>query len=187
MVLSFTDKQLHESSLSRIWQHSQDSNMGMITAYRGEFDIKQNEKRNKELTANIRDEGFGYIPVTGFYIENQGQEDEKKVQEKSFVVISSPDDGGRLRNFLIRMGIKYNQDSVLYKDHASDKAKLIGTTAGRWPGKNVEVEVGKFTAQKIGQFYTKMKGHRTFVFESVIPPENLMSRAYRERLEKDSK
>lgn len=181
MILTLLEKQLHESSLSRIWQHSKDSNMGMITAYRGEFDVKENEKRNRELTGLIRSEGFGFIPVTGFYIENPGQEDEQRVQEKSFVVISSPNDNGRLRNFLIRMGIKYNQDSVLYKDASDEKAKLIGTTSGRWPGKNVEVEVGKFTPQKIGQFYTKMKGHRTFVFESVVLQENIMSRAYREK------
>ena len=186
MLLSFSQKQLHESSLSRIWQHSKDSNIGMLTAYRGEFDVKQNEKRNRELTGIIRSEGFGFIPVTGYYIENQGQEDEQKVEEKSFVVISSPNDGGKLKNFLIRMGNKFNQDSIIYKDSSDENAKLIGTTAGRWPGKDVEVLAGKFKPQTIGQFYTKMKGHRTFAFESAVLPENLMSKAYRTRAEKGS-
>lgn len=183
MIKSFKQQQLHEASLSRIWQHSHESNMGIITAYRGEFDVSQNEKRNKELVSSIRSSGFGFIPVTGFYVENPGQEDEKKVKENSFVVISSPNDSGKLRSFLIKMGIKFNQDSVFYKDASKEKAVLIGTAQGRWPGLNNQVEVGKFVPQKIGAYYTKMRGHRTFVFESVELPETLMTRAYREKIE----
>lgn len=187
MVFTFKQNQLHELNLGRIYQHSVDSNVGMITAYRGEFDLETNEKRNRELQSAIRSNGFGYVPVTGFYVENPGQEDEQKVQEKSFLVISNKNDANKLKYFLMRMGAKYNQDSVLYKDHATDKAILIGTAPGRWPGKNTEVEAGRFVAQKIGQFYTKMRNHKTFVFESVETPENLLSRAYRERSEKQSK
>jgi len=187
MVVSFKNNQLHELNLGRIYQHSVDSNIGMITAYRGEFDVDTNEKRNRELQSAIRSNGFGYVPVTGFYVENPGQDDEQKVQEKSFLVISNKNDANKLKYFLIRMGTKFNQDSVLYKDHSNDKAILIGTAQGRWPGKNIEVEAGKFVAQKIGQFYTKMRNHKTFVFESVESPENLLSRAYRERIEKRSK
>lgn len=182
MVTTFKQQQIHESSLSRIWQHSHESNMGIITAHRGEFDEKQNEKRNRELISAIRANGFGFIPVTGFYVENPGQDDEQKVRENSFVVISSPDDSGKLRTFLIKMGIKFNQDSVFYKDASKEKAVLIGTAEGRWPGLNNTIEVGKFVAQKIGTYYTKMRGHKTFVFESVELPENLMTRAYREKL-----
>lgn len=187
MVLSFNQIHLHELNLGRIYQHSKDANMGMITAYRGEFDVDTNEKRNKELMSAIRSNGFGYVSVTGFYVENPGEENEQKVQEKSFVVISNKKDGGKLKHFLTKMGAKYNQDSVLYKDAAFDSAILIGTTSGRWPGKNVEVEAGKFTTQKIGTFYTKMRNHKTFVFECVECPENIMSRAYRERSEKTAK
>jgi hypothetical protein len=187
MVLSFNEIQLHELNLGRIYQHSKDSNIGMITAFRGEFDLDTNEKRNRELMAAIRSNGFGFVPVTGFYVENPGLDDEQKVQEKSFLVISNKKDGGKLKHFLFRMGVKFNQDSVLYKDSSDDKAILMGTASGRWPGKNVEVVAGKFAAQKIGQFYTRMRNHKTFVFESVEPEENLMSRAYRERSEKQSK
>lgn len=183
MITTFKQQQLHEASLSRIWQHTRESNMGIITAYRGEFDIRQNEKRNKELMSAIRSAGFGFIPVTGFYVENPGQEDEQKVQEKSFVVLSSSNDSGKLRTFLIKMGIKFNQDSVLYKDASVDKASLIGTAQGRWPGLNNQVEVGKFVPQKIGTYYTKMRGHRTFVFESAELPESLMTKAYRQKID----
>lgn len=187
MVFSFNETQLHEINLGRIYQHTKESNIGMITAYRGELDVVSNEKRNRELMGAIRSSGFGFVSVTGFYVENPGLDDEQKVEEKSFVVISNKNDSGKLKFFLQRMGSKYNQDSVLYKDAQSDSAILIGTTAGRWPGKNVEVEAGKFTAQKIGQFYTKMRNHKTFVFESVETPENIMTRAYRTRANKPTK
>lgn len=187
LIQTFKQRLLHEASvrsLSRIWQHSNESNIGMITAYRGEFDVKQNNARNKELASLIRQAGFGYVQVTGFYIENLGQNDERKVQEKSFLVMSSATDSSKLRDFLIKMGIKFNQDSIFYKDASKDKGVLIGTASGRWPGMKVEVVAGKFTPQKLGTYYTKMKGDRKFTFESVECPQGLMPRALQEKLEK---
>lgn len=181
---SFKQKLLHEASirsLSRIWQHTTESNIGIMTAFRGEFDAAQNEKRNRELMSEIRAVGLGYTQVSGYYIENLGQEDEQKVQEKSFFITSTANDGGKLKNFLTRMGVKFNQDSVFYKSASSPSGILIGTASGRYPGLGTEVEVGKFSPQKVGQYYTRMKGDRTFTFESVDFPENLMSRHYREK------
>jgi hypothetical protein len=183
-MFTFKQQQLHESSLSRIYQHSQESNLGMITAYRGQYSVQQNEKRNSQLMSDIRSAGFGYVPVTGHYIENPGTPEEQKVIEKSFLVISSSQDSGKLKHFLQNVGVKYDQDSVLYKDSKSDEAILIGTASGRWPGLKVEVKVGKWKPNAIGSYYTKMKGHRTFAFESVEAPESLMSRGFREKLTK---
>jgi hypothetical protein len=183
-MFTFRDKMLHESSLSRIHQHSKESNMGIITAYRGDYSKQQNETRNASLVSDIRSAGFGYVSVTGYYIENPGTPEETKVVEKSFVVISSANDSGRLKGFLKRSGEKYNQDSVLYKDAASDQAVLIGTAPGRWPGLDTEVKVGAWHANKIDSYYTQMKGHRTFRFESVESPEGLMSKAYRQKIQK---
>ena len=181
-MFTFKEQLLHESSLSRIYQHSKESNIGIITAYRGDYSISQNESRNSNLMSDIRSAGMGYVSVTGHYIENKGSPEEKKVVEKSFIVISSANDSGKLKNFLKRTGAKYNQDSVLYKDSANEQAVLIGTAAGRWPGLDTEVEVGTWHANKIDSYYTQMKGHRSFTFESVESPEGLMSRAYRDKL-----
>lgn len=186
ILQSFKQRLLHEASirsLSRVWQHTQTSNVGIITAFRGEFDIKTNESLNQKLAQEIRSHGFGYIQVTGFYVENLGQEDEKKVQEKSFLITSYANDNNKLKKFLIKMGIKYNQDSIFYKPASEEQGALIGTASGRWPGINVEVKVGKFNPQKIGTYYTKMKGNRTFTFESFEYPEGLMTKAYREKLQ----
>ena len=158
--------------------------MGMITAYRGQYSIQQNQKRNSQLMSDIRSAGFGYVPVTGYYVENPGTPEEQKVVENSFLVISSANDAGRLKFFLHKSGVKYDQDSVLYKDASESEAILIGTAPGRWPGLNVEVKIGKWKPNSIGAYYTKMKGHRTFTFESVQVPEGLMSRGFREKLAK---
>lgn len=187
MVLNFNQHMINEAaikSLSRVWQHTKNSNIGIITAFRGELKLEDNRKRNKQLSALIRQNGFGYFTVIGFYTENLGSEEEEKVQEESFVVISSANDAGKLKNFLMKMGEKYNQDSILYKAASEDDAILIGTAGGRWPGKGSIVKAGKWSPQKMGTYYTKMKGNRTFVFESVELPEGLMSRAYREKQSK---
>ena len=183
-MFGFKEKELHESSLSRIHQHTKESNIGMLTAYRGQYSVQQNEKRNSDLISDIRSAGFGYVPVTGFYIENPGTPEQQKVIEKSFLVISSANDSGRLKFFLKKSGAKYDQDSVLYKEASSEDAILIGTTSGRWPGMNTEINVGKWKPNSIGSYYTKMKGHRTFTFESVQAPEGLMSRGFRDIIEK---
>ena len=183
-MFRFKERMLNESSLSRIYQHSKESNIGMITAYRGQYSVRQNEDRNEKLKSDIQSGGFGYIPVIGFYIENPGTQEERRVKEQSFLVISSSNDSGKLKGFLQRAGARYDQDSVLYKDASVEDAILIGTSSGRWPGLGTEVKIGKWSANKIGTYYTQMKGHRTFTFESVEPPESLMSRAYREKLQK---
>jgi hypothetical protein len=155
----------------------------MITAFRGQYDIKTNENRNTSLVSDIRTAGFGFVMVTGYYVENPGTKKERRVKEQSFLVISNGNDSGRLKAFLKTAGEKFDQDSVLYKDSSSDDAILIGTASGRWPGMNTEVKAGKWKPNAIGTYYTQMRGHRTFTFESVEVPEGLMSRAYRQKIQ----
>lgn len=183
-MFGFKERLLNEASLSRIYQHSTESNIGMLTAYRGQYSVKQNEDRNSKLKSDILSMGFGYVPVVGHYIENPGTPNEQKVKEQSFLVISSANDSGKLKNFLKRAGEKYDQDSVLYKDSSNEEAVLIGTASGRWPGLGQEEKIGKWHPNRIGTYYSQMKGHRTFTFESVEAPEGLMSRAYREKIQK---
>jgi len=179
---SFKTKVLIESSLSRIHQHTKESNLGILTAFRGEFDIKQNKIRNKELESAIRSNGFGYIPVAGHYIENKGSPEERHVIEDSYIVISHKDDSDKLKKFLIKMGVKFNQDSILYKPVSSPDALLIGTASGRYPGMGVESNVGNFHPSRMGQFYSQLRNGKTFVFESIDFIENVLSRFYREKL-----
>lgn len=164
--------ELNEASISRLWKHTQERNIGIVTAFRGRYTKQENLKRNAQLRNDIRAAGYGFYTIEGHYIEGYGSETSKDVKEQSFLVIGDKgDDSGRLKGFLKKAGAKYNQDSIFYKKF-DDTAVLIGTqskdedgNAVTFPGKNTEFTVGKFQPMKMGQFYSKMRG-KPFVFES---------------------
>ena len=82
-----------ESSLSRVLSHVHNRYLGMISASRGENTPEQNDKATRELKNDIRSAGFGFINVLGSYIENAGTEEERKVSERSFLVIGKNENG----------------------------------------------------------------------------------------------
>lgn len=158
---------LNEASLGRVYQHTQDRNIGMMTAHRGEYTADENKKRNQELEGHIRKAGYGFVKVKGRYIENHGTKDAKAVDEHSYLVVGKKgDDKGELLHFLKKHGHKYEQDSVLHKAHNEENAKLHGTREGGFPGKDKEHDVGKFHPGRAGEFHSVMKG-KTYAFESI--------------------
>jgi hypothetical protein len=86
---------LYEASLARIWQHTQNRNFGIITAHRGEHDAKENYRRNTTLIDDLRNRGFGFIPMRGHYIENEGTPEARHVTEDSFLVTSNTVSGSK--------------------------------------------------------------------------------------------
>jgi hypothetical protein len=163
--------QLDESanrSLARVHQHTQDRNIGIISAHRGENTAEENAHLHKQLGADIRKAGYGHIKVKGRYIENHGTKDARPVDEKSYLVVGHKgDDKGALKGFLKKHGEKYNQDSVLHKPHNTQKATLHGTShrENAWPAHGETHDVGDFHANRAGEFHSVMKGKRTFAFE----------------------
>jgi beta-glucosidase/6-phospho-beta-glucosidase/beta-galactosidase len=163
---------LDEASLVRLWQHTQERNIGIITAYRGRYPVSENKKRNSQLQAEIRSAGFGFYKVEGRYIEGYGSEVSKDVKEQAFLVIGEKgNDNGKLKGILKKFGTKYDQDSILYKSF-DGKGMLIGTqdkdedgNAVEFPGMGKEISVGDFKPMKVSQFYSRMKG-KPFVFEA---------------------
>jgi len=160
-------------SLARVHQHVQGRNIGIITAHRGgnasPEDRARNNDRNASLSKDISDAGYGYIHVRGRYIENHGTPHAKPVDEHSFMVIGKKgNDNGALKNFLIKHGQKYDQDSVLHKSHDSTHAHLHGTSAreNSFPGLGKSHDVGEFHPNRAGEFHSVMKGRgKTFAFE----------------------
>jgi hypothetical protein len=159
---------INEASLSRVYAHTKDRNIGMITAHRGENTEKENKSRNKKLENSIRSAGFGHIKVKGRYVENHGTPQARNVDEHSYLVVGKKgDDKGHLLGFLKKHGEKYGQDSVLHKAHNEEHAFLHGTKEGGFPGKGEKHNVGTFHPNRAGEFHTAMKGSRTFAFESI--------------------
>ena len=162
----------NESSLSRVFAHTQNRNLGMMTAHRAGFTPEENVQRNRQLEHDIRNHGFGFTHVKGRYIENHGTPEARPVDEHSYLIHGKTgNDNGALKHFLMKHGEKYNQDSVLHKPHDSENAHLIGTSHGVFPGKGVEHPLGKWHPNRTGEFHSVMTGRhahgRTFTFESI--------------------
>ncbi len=168
---------LNEASLIRLYQHTVERNIGIITAYRGRYPTSENKRRNSVLQADIRAAGFGFYRVEGHYIEGYGSDVSKDVKEQCFLVIGDKgNDDGKLKGLMKKWGAKYNQDSIFYKSF-DEKAVLIGTQSKdedgnpvEFPGLGKEVSVGVYKPMKMGQFYSRMKG-KPFVFESYGIPK----------------
>ena len=158
---------IEETNLARVHAHTQNRNIGMLTAHRGEYTKEENEERNKNLESDLRKHGFGFVHVKGRYIENHGTKNARPVDEHSYMVVGKKgDDKGHLLNTLKHLGKKYEQDSILHKPHNSQEAHLHGTREGGYPGLGKSTSVGNFHPHRAGEFHTVLKNKKTFSFES---------------------
>ena len=104
---------LKVSSLLRIWQHitDPDSSFGVISAFRGTYSQEENMKRHNQLKKDIRSLGLGFIEQkSGYSYMNPESGEEVPVEERSFFIPEIDFDT------CLKLGRKYKQESVLYKD-----------------------------------------------------------------------
>lgn len=95
-----------ESSLSRIWKHIENGQgFGVISPFRREFSMEQNEKRYIDLKSRVKSKGYGFIELIGGFIE-----DGVPVREKSLFI------PGIKKDDLISWGQEFDQYSVIFKD-----------------------------------------------------------------------
>jgi hypothetical protein len=171
-LIEIAEDILNESNLSRLLSHTQNREVGILTASRQNLPDEENVERYEKLRGEIRAHGFGYVPVNGKYIEHKGTDHETPVNEKAFVVIGSDsDDGGKLKDFLLKHGEKYDQDSILHKPHDTEEAVLIGTNENAFPGKGNTHPVGTFKPNRVGEFHSMLRNGRTFTFEETAQPQ----------------
>jgi hypothetical protein len=160
---------LNEASLGRIYQHVVSNpkmkNWGVVTASRGELSAAENKQRNKELEADLRKMGYGFVHVDGMWQECRKPNTEYKdcpddmkvpTQEKSLFIPNIS------QEHIQALGKKYQQDSVLFADdetRAKGEATFIDSKSGE------AFNIGKFSPGKIAQGYSKIKGGKVFTFE----------------------
>ena len=109
-------KIINETSLSRVWQHVKGPRpFALVTAFRGEFTREDNIKRNKKLAADIRNLGYGFFFLDGFWIENQGTPEERKVSEDSLFVVGPQGSDREFIKNMVKLAKENNQDGVLVK------------------------------------------------------------------------
>lgn len=163
---------INEAGLSRIHGKIDNHSAGAITAFRGEFSRSENKNRNKEILAYLLKKGYSVVKVKGSYIEQYGTDNAKEVGEESWLVANTNvegDDGGELERDLIRLGKKYDQDSILSIQAGGEKAELIGTSRrdDAFPSYGRRETVGKLKLGGAdGPFFSRVRG-RKFAFEGL--------------------
>jgi hypothetical protein len=134
---------LNETSYDKLVNYHFDNGFCILTAFRSEFTMAENRARNKKLAADLKSNDLGFIRVTGGYREVIDKDnvnwddaevipdnDEKRlltIMEESLLVpnfdikTKKPfDDFDKLKDIIIDLGIKYEQDSVLISPPHSD-------------------------------------------------------------------
>lgn len=166
---------LEESSLSRIWSHNEKYDCGALTAFRyakdcGKGDVlskKENDDRNKKLSAILKTKGYGVTKLSGRYPEGG-----KAVKENSFFVVDF-ESKGNLENDLKKLGEEFEQDSILFipKGAIQNKtnAYLIGTNncTNSWLGYGNKRLFNKGKLGYSTEIYTSYINGRPFIFETV--------------------
>lgn len=151
--------------LSRVWQHIEsDRPVCLLTAFRGQYTYDENVTRNKSLSAEIRNEGYGFFYVDGYWIENRGTENEQHVKEDTLFVIGdddNPDLEYKFESDMITLGKKYDQEAILLKTKKG--IRVVELSSGN------EIKLDKLSLGKIGEIYTKLRSNKnanTFIFEN---------------------
>lgn len=169
---------LAESGLSRIWAKVQKHTAGSITGFRGDNTRRENLDNNREIKAFLRSKGYSVTKVMGNYIENKGSENENEAKEESFFVVNDSVEGwddGQLESDLFKLGVRFDQDSVLIVPPGGEGAYLLGTSKREdsFPDFKQKEEVGNGRYGKFaGEFLSRIQG-RAFAFENVEMPKTI--------------
>lgn len=148
-----------EASLSRVWQHAEstDTAFAILTAFRGEYTYEDNVKRNRSLAADLKNQGYGFFYLDGYWVENSGTDQERRVKEDSIFIIAKTQQG--FAQTIHSLGNRYDQEAVVVKD--AEGTRLIFKDGS-------ETSLGKLRPGKLGTIYSQLRGKKnaTFVFES---------------------
>lgn len=161
------------TTLSRVYGHFQETDraVGIISAFIKENIPEVNLRRSRALAADIKNTRYGFFYVDGFYIENKGTPEEKKVHEQSVFIIGRLKDSGNLKFKLKQWLLEYNQESAVYKPDGKNEVFLLLPDGSQQP-------LGVFHPNRIGDYMSRLKGRgeRTFVFEKIIFGKTWMQR-----------
>ncbi|TPI65539.1 hypothetical protein FJ420_11720 [Mesorhizobium sp. B3-1-3] len=157
---NFETASFNESSLSRVWHHTHNSNIGLITAFQKAAATQENPERNSELAAAIRGR-FGYIKVRGRLVAENGVDTGKSIDDESFLLVGNSDDSGNMLGFLRQQGQRFEQNCVLYKPHNNENAYILGTREGGFPRLRQKHKAGLWHPNRMAEYYPLLFGAET--------------------------
>lgn len=169
------NKEITESSLSRLYSKFGKENIGMISAFRaGEHTEAENKVRSRALQAKMVTAGFDVTKVFGQYIEHYDTPNARNVVEESYFVVETESTRGKLLDFLIKEAKVYNQDSIYFKPLEEDGYLLgVSERSDSYPSYEAKVKCDLPVFGKEGLFFTKVR-NRPFtmnVAEHIQPPK----------------
>ncbi len=129
-----------------------DSQAALITAFRSDkYDLATNRQRNRELEKDLSMIG-GYAPVIGGFVQNKDTEQEKAVEEESFVVHSPKGMPGKTFAKIIQKILKdHNQEAALIKFRDDPAIHGLGADGSVF-------DIGeKWSFDELAEYYTKMR------------------------------
>ncbi|MGL4423260.1 MAG: hypothetical protein ACRCZF_21540 [Gemmataceae bacterium] len=144
--------------------------MVLITAFVRGLPHEKNAARNAALAGTIRDAGFGYTPLFGYWAYEEVDPDNGvmtsyKAREDTFLV-SAPSrmPNRELKSIVLKWIQKSRQEAAVVKYADSEIAHLLIANG-------TETPLGKWSINRLSSIYSQMRGagdkpSRTFVFEA---------------------
>lgn len=161
--------ELFEWSLSRFLRHHEESAFVIMSAWRQERSLIENKRAMRQLMAMARSAGYGYVRVRGV-----GLEDGKEVAESSLIIISPfdpADSNGELRTRALRWARLFDQSTILYHTVQNGRPKTVLLDV---KDRTVLDRFHKLNINTLAQFFTALKGGRSFAYEPGEPPPEEM-------------
>lgn len=166
------------SEFDSVWNMVSKYDAGTISAFRhgpgcgehGKYTIHENKENSTLLKSKLLSLGYNITTVDAIYIENYGDDSQKKIKCELYIVVDT-NNSGRLRDDLIQLGNLFNQDSVTVS-RPDGSHNIIGTSKcqSSYPGRGkigIDVSLEKPFFGDNGEIYPVIKG-RPFVFHRRI-------------------
>ena len=172
MLVRFMEKNLNESSITRLMRHNEEHDCVCMTAYRSNREKDDsgvhkrkarvsNQKANAALGAVLRRYGYNVTKVVGKYPEEDGQAD---VKENSWFVVNVNDDSDFV-DVCADLAEADEQDSILVMPKGSFSSGkgcyLYGTNPnGSWPKYHEKKMTDGISVNGDSPFETRISGKR---------------------------
>jgi len=156
---------LLEASLQRIWQHHQNREFAIISAWRATNNPDDNHRNTRILKSKLRTLSYGYIPIEGVGQERNEAGTIVQSVEPSFMIINEPS-RQEFRSDILRLAREFDQDFVLFWRPGDGEIYDVKNDV-------VDTHLSRFVPLA-AEFYSQHRG-RAFHVEGVKygnPPKN---------------
>ncbi len=140
-------------NMQRLVQHVKENNFGVVSAFLGKLDKKENIKRHKELKEKVKSLGYGYKELKGFW---KGKDNVLEEEYSLFIPKISFED-------ISKLGKDYEQEAIIYGNSSEDDIILFSPMDSHTLRTFSKIETN---SQEAWSAYSKLK-NKSFKFSEV--------------------